>query len=53
MWGHGGDGFGTHTEFWHLPRENITIAVSWNDDALDAATRRSSPDLLHAVLGEG
>src|SRR5829696_6899887 len=19
MWGHRGDGFGTHTEFWHLP----------------------------------
>ena len=28
MWGHTGDGVGTHTELWHLPRENVTIAVS-------------------------
>ena len=36
MWGHGGDGLGTHTEFWHLPREDLTVVVSWNDDAVDA-----------------
>jgi D-alanyl-D-alanine carboxypeptidase len=49
MWGHTGDGFGTHTEFWHLPRQDITIAVSWNDDALDTREPFLS-DLLHAVL---
>ena len=35
MWGHGGDGLGSHTEFWHLPRERLTLAVTWNDDLLD------------------
>ena len=35
MWGHGGDGLGSHTEFWHLPREHLTLAVTWNDDLLD------------------
>jgi CubicO group peptidase (beta-lactamase class C family) len=35
MWGHTGDGQGSHTEFWHLLRENMTIAVTWNDDAID------------------
>ena len=52
MWGHTGDGVGTHTELWHLPRENVTIAVSWNDDALDADAPFVG-DLVHAVLGEG
>jgi D-alanyl-D-alanine carboxypeptidase len=51
-WGHGGDGFGTHTEFWHLPRENVTVAVSWNDDALDSEAPFLG-DLVHAVLGTG
>jgi D-alanyl-D-alanine carboxypeptidase len=35
MWGHTGDGFGSHTELWHVPADNLTIAVSWNDDTLD------------------
>jgi D-alanyl-D-alanine carboxypeptidase len=35
MWGHTGDGVGSHTELWHLPAEDLTIAVSWNDDTLD------------------
>jgi D-alanyl-D-alanine carboxypeptidase len=35
MWGHTGDGMGSHTEFWHLLKENMTIAVTWNDDAID------------------
>ena len=35
MWGHGGTGLGTATEFWHLPKENVTIAVHWNDDAVE------------------
>lgn len=51
MWGHTGDGLGTHTEFWHLPRQNVTIAVSWNDDAVDADAPFVA-DLLHPVLGE-
>jgi CubicO group peptidase (beta-lactamase class C family) len=36
MWGHTGDGQGSHTEFWHLLKENMTIVVTWNDDAIDA-----------------
>jgi D-alanyl-D-alanine carboxypeptidase len=35
MWGNTGDGIGSHTEFWHLVKENVTIAVSWNDDVID------------------
>ena len=35
LWGHIGDGFGSHTELWHVPRERLTIAVSWNDDMID------------------
>jgi D-alanyl-D-alanine carboxypeptidase len=35
MWGHTGDGIGSHTELWHLPRERLTLAVTWNDDALE------------------
>jgi D-alanyl-D-alanine carboxypeptidase len=35
MWGHSGDGFGTHSELWYLPKERITIAVAWNDNDID------------------
>jgi D-alanyl-D-alanine carboxypeptidase len=35
MWGHTGDGLGTHTELWYLPKERVTVAVAWNDDAID------------------
>jgi D-alanyl-D-alanine carboxypeptidase len=35
LWGHTGDGFGSHTELWHVPNEDLTVAVSWNDDTLD------------------
>jgi hypothetical protein len=49
-WGHTGPG--THTELWHLPRENVTIAVAWNDDAVDSEAPFVA-DLLPAVLGEG
>ncbi len=35
MWGHLGDGLGSHTELWHLPRERLTFAVTWNDDMID------------------
>src|SRR4051794_15800989 len=52
MWGHMGDGLGTHTELWHLPKEDVTIAVSWNDEAVEGDTP-FVPDVLHAVLGEG
>jgi hypothetical protein len=35
MWGHPGDGLGSHTELWQLPQQSVTIAVAWNDDLLD------------------
>jgi D-alanyl-D-alanine carboxypeptidase len=36
MWGHTGDApTGSHTEFWHLLNENMTIAVTWNDAEID------------------
>ena len=50
MWGHSGDGLGSHTEFWHLPQERLTIAVSWNDDLLDRRGGIHVP-LLSAALG--
>jgi D-alanyl-D-alanine carboxypeptidase len=43
MWGHPGGGLGGHSELWHLPHDGITIAVSWNDDALG---RDAAPFLL-------
>ena len=43
MWGHPGGGIGGHSELWHLPHDGITIAVGWNDDALD---RQAAPFLL-------
>jgi len=33
MWGHSGDGGGDHTELWYLPRQRLTVAISWNDGA--------------------
>ncbi len=50
MWGHGGDGLGSHTEFWHLPRDRLTIAVTWNDDLLDR-DGQIFPQLLRTALG--
>jgi hypothetical protein len=35
LWGHIGDGLGSHTELWHVPRDRLTIAVTWNDDMVD------------------
>jgi D-alanyl-D-alanine carboxypeptidase len=50
MWGHNGDGIGSHTEFWHVPRERLTIAVTWSDAALDS-DGQIYPQLLRAALG--
>jgi D-alanyl-D-alanine carboxypeptidase len=52
LWGHGGDGLGSHTEFWHLPRERLTLAVSWNDDLLDREGGLHIPLLRAALTGE-
>jgi D-alanyl-D-alanine carboxypeptidase len=36
LWGVTGDaGLGTHSELWYLPKERVTVAVAWNDDAID------------------
>jgi D-alanyl-D-alanine carboxypeptidase len=35
LWGHTGNGIGTHTELWYMPKERVTVAVAWNDDAID------------------
>jgi D-alanyl-D-alanine carboxypeptidase len=35
LWGHTGDGLGTHTELWYMPKERVTVGVAWNDDAID------------------
>jgi D-alanyl-D-alanine carboxypeptidase len=50
MWGHTGDGLGSHTELWHLPKERITIAVSWNDELI-AEDGQILSTLVRAALG--
>ena len=35
LWGHTGDGLGTHTELWYMPKERVTVAVAWNDNDID------------------
>jgi len=50
MWGHTGDGLGTHTELWYLPKERVTVAVAWNDDAIDD-DGQILPALVRAALG--
>jgi D-alanyl-D-alanine carboxypeptidase len=51
MWGHGGDGLGTHTELWHLPREDLTVVVSYNDDAVESRDDPFTPKLVRDALG--
>lgn len=50
LWGHGGNGLGNATELWHLPRENVTVAVTWNDDLI-GSEGGFFPALLHAAIG--
>ena len=52
MWGHSGNGLGTFTEFWHLPKQRVTIAMTWNDALLDR-DGRILPALLRVALGSG
>jgi D-alanyl-D-alanine carboxypeptidase len=35
LWGHTGDGLGTHTELWYPPKQRVTVAAAWNDGAID------------------
>jgi hypothetical protein len=51
LWGHAGDGLGSHTELWHAPRERLTIAVTWNDDMIDREGGTFEA-LLSTALGE-
>ena len=51
LWGHAGDGLGSHTELWHAPRERLTIAVTWNDDIIDREGGTFEA-LLSTALGE-
>jgi len=52
MWGHTGDGLGTHTELWYVPKERVTVAVAWNDDAIDSDGGIFQP-LVRAAVGSG
>ncbi len=45
LWGHEGNGHGTHTDLWHAPHERVTVAMSWNDGELDA-----DPAFLRALV---
>jgi D-alanyl-D-alanine carboxypeptidase len=51
LWGHGGDGHGSHSELWHLPKEGLTVAVSWNDDVIDN-DGQILPELVRAAVGD-
>jgi D-alanyl-D-alanine carboxypeptidase len=50
--GHIGDGQGSHTELWHLPKERLTVAVTWNDEAIDD-DGQILPALVRAALSGG
>jgi D-alanyl-D-alanine carboxypeptidase len=50
MWGHTGDGLGSRSELWYLPKERITVAVTWNDAAIDG-DGQLLPALVRAALG--
>ena len=52
LWGHGGDGIGTHSELWYLPKERVTVAVAWNDHAIDNDGGIFQA-LVRAVVGSG
>jgi hypothetical protein len=51
MIGHEGVGVGSHGELWHLTRENLTVALVWNDD-LVGRDARALPALVRAALGD-
>ena len=51
MRGHSGDGLGSHSELWHLPKEGLTIAVAWNDDVIES-DGQILPELVRAALGD-
>jgi D-alanyl-D-alanine carboxypeptidase len=50
MWGHTGDGIGTHTELWYLPKKHLTVAVTTNDDVVNF-DGQFLPMLVRAALG--
>ena len=52
LWGHGGNGIGTHSGLWYLPKERVTVAVAWNDDAIDD-DGQIVPALVRAAVGSG
>ena len=51
MWGHTGDGLGSHTDLWHAPRERLTVAMSWNDSEFDRDPTFMRA-LVRAALGQ-
>ncbi len=51
MIGHEGAGFGSHSELWHLTRENLTVAVTWNDDAV-GRDANALPALVRIALAD-
>ena len=51
LWGHGGNGIGTHSGLWYLPKERITVAVAWNDHAIDD-DGQIVPALVNAAVGD-
>jgi D-alanyl-D-alanine carboxypeptidase len=52
LWGHTGNGIGTHSELWYMPKERVTVAVAWNDDAIDSDGGIFQA-LVRAAVGSG
>jgi CubicO group peptidase (beta-lactamase class C family) len=36
VWGHSGDIPGFHAELWHLPDQDLTMTLAWNDDRVSS-----------------
>ncbi len=51
MWGHTGNGPGARTEVWYLPKQRLTVAVSWNDDPVEGDSGILNALLAAALAG--
>ena len=51
LWGHEGRILGTSTDLWHLPGENLTIAIAWNEELLSGPEAGFVRVLLRAAMG--
>jgi len=50
LWGHEGETIGAISALWHAPQEDVTVAVSMNDDLLSVTETRLVRNLLETAL---